>query len=170
MTSPASGSDPLAYAAALKSPEERRAELRRMRAIATALLIAMTLIFLATRRAPASWAWASYLGAFAEAGMVGACADWFAVVALFRHPLGIPIPHTAVVPENKPRIGAALGRFIANNFLSTRVAAARLASIDPVGLATQWLGDPRNAQAISAAAGRLVPHAIDALPREALAD
>ena len=170
MTSPASGSDPLAYAAALKSPEERRAELRRMRAIATALLIAMTLIFLATRRAPASWAWASYLGAFAEAGMVGACADWFAVVALFRHPLGIPIPHTAVVPENKPRIGAALGRFIANNFLSTRVAAARLASIDPIGLATQWLGDQRNAQAISAAAGRLVPHAIDALPREALAD
>jgi len=162
--------DPLAYAAVLKGPEARRAELRRMRAIATSLLIVMTLIFVLTRRAPANWVWASYLGAFAEAGMVGACADWFAVVALFRHPLGVPIPHTAVVPENKRRIGAAMGRFIANNFLSTRVAAARLASIDPIGAATQWLADERNAQAIAAAAGRFVPHAIEALPREALAD
>jgi uncharacterized membrane-anchored protein YjiN (DUF445 family) len=170
MNSEAPGADPLAFAAVLKSPEQRRAELRRMRAIATTLLIVMTLIFLATRRAPASWAWAPYLGAFSEAGMVGACADWFAVVALFRHPLGIPIPHTAVVPENKRRIGAALGRFIANNFLSTRVAAARLAAIDPVGIATQWLTDERNAQAIASAAGRLVPHAIDAMPREAVAD
>ena len=73
-----------------------------------------------------AWLWAPYLGAFAEAGMVGACADWFAVVALFRRPLGLPIPHTAVVPENKRRIGAALGRFITNNFLSPRVAIARL--------------------------------------------
>jgi hypothetical protein len=64
------------------------------------------------RRAPGDWIWAPYLSAFAEAGMVGACADWFAVVALFRRPLGLPIPHTAVVPENKRRIGAAMGRFI----------------------------------------------------------
>ena len=78
------------------------------------------------RRAPPDWAWAPYLSAFAEAGMVGACADWFAVVALFRRPLGLPIPHTAVVPENKRRIGAAMGRFITNNFLSPRVAIARL--------------------------------------------
>src|SRR5208283_5941952 len=97
------------YAVLLKSPEARRAELRRMRTIATSLLALMTLIFVATRFAPPGWVWAAYLGAFAEAGMVGACADWFAVVALFRSPLGLPIPHTAVVQENKRRIGAALG-------------------------------------------------------------
>ena len=159
--------DPLAYSAVLKSPEQRRAELRRMRAIATALLVAMTLIFLLTRRAPANWVWASYLGAFAEAGMVGACADWFAVVALFRHPLGIPIPHTAVVPENKARIGAALGRFIANNFLSPRIAIARLASVDAVGHAARWLEDERNARSITAGARRLVPLALDLVPKAA---
>ncbi len=157
---------PAGYEQALKSPEARRAELWRMRTIATSLLVLMTLIFVATRFAPQSWAWAPYLGAFAEAGMVGACADWFAVVALFRHPLGLPIPHTAVVPENKQRIGAAMGRFIANNFLSPRVAAARLRSIDVIGLAAAWLADARNADAIAAAAGRLVPHALAALPRE----
>ena len=97
------------------------------------------------------------LGAFAEAGMVGACADWFAVVALFRCPLGLPIPHTAVVPENKRRIGPALGRFITNNFLSPRVAIARLSSVDAVGLAARWLEDDRNARAIAAGAARAIP-------------
>jgi uncharacterized membrane-anchored protein YjiN (DUF445 family) len=170
MTITARETEPFGYAGVLKSPEQRRYELRRMQAIATTLLLAMALVYLGTRFAPESWVWAPYLRAFAEAGMVGACADWFAVVALFRHPLGLPIPHTAVVPENKRRIGAALGRFIANNFLSPRVALARLASIDPVGIAAQWLEDERNAQAISTAAGRLVPHAIEALPQEAVAE
>ena len=141
-----------------------------MRTIATMLLVLMSAIFLATRRAPASWVWAPYLGAFAEAGMVGACADWFAVVALFRRPLGLPIPHTAVVPENKKRIGAALGRFITNNFLSPRIAMARLASVDAVGLAARWLEDEGNAQAIAAGAGRLVQYALDLLPRVAFAE
>ncbi len=127
------------FAIAPKGPEERRAELRRMRTIATSLLVGMTLIFIATRFAPPGWVWAPYLGAFAEAGMIGACADWFAVVALFRHPLGLPIPHTAIVPENKRRIGAALGRFVTNNFLSPRVAAERLRAIDLVGLAARGL-------------------------------
>jgi len=166
MTAPAREAGPLGYEIALKSPEERRAELRRMRTIATSLLALMTTIFIATRFAPAGWVWAPYLGAFAEAGMVGACADWFAVVALFRHPLGLPIPHTAVVPDNKRRIGVAMGRFAANNFLSARVAAARLRSIDVVGLAAAWLADERNAQAIAATAGRLVPYATAALPQE----
>src|SRR5271165_15389 len=136
-------------AVVVQSPEARRAELRRMRTIATSLRVAMTLIFIATRFAPPSWVWAPYLGAFAEAGMIGACADWFAVVALFRHPLGLPIPHTAVVPENKQRIGASLGRFVTNNFLSPRVLAARLRAIDVVGLAAAWLADERNARAVS---------------------
>ena len=128
----------------------------------------MAAIYLATRQAPASWVWAAYLGAFAEAGMVGACADWFAVVALFRRPLGLPIPHTAVVPENKRRIGAAMGRFITNNFLSPRVAIARLASVDFAGLAARWLGDERNTRAIAEGAGRLITYALDLVPKAAL--
>jgi uncharacterized membrane-anchored protein YjiN (DUF445 family) len=148
-----------------KTQAERRAELRRMRAIATMLLVLMAAIYLAVRRAPPNWAWAPYLGAFAEAGMVGACADWFAVVALFRRPLSLPIPHTAVVPENKRRIGAAMGRFITNNFLSPRVAIARLASVDFVGLAARWLEDERNARAVAVAAGRAIPYALDLVPK-----
>src|SRR6202789_4725882 len=128
----------LRYSDVFKTQAERRSELRRMRTIATMLLVLMAAIYVAMRRAPASWAWAPYLAAFAEAGMVGACADWFAVVALFRRPLGLPMPHTGVVPENKRRIGAAMGRFITNNFLSPRVAIARLASVDFVGLAARW--------------------------------
>ncbi len=139
-----------------------------MRTVATLLLVLMAVIFLALRRAPPGWVWAPYLSAFAEAGMVGACADWFAVVALFRRPLGLPIPHTAVVPENKRRIGAAMGRFITNNFLSPRVAIARLSSVDFVGLAARWLEDERNARAAAAAAGRAIPYALDVLPKGAI--
>jgi uncharacterized membrane-anchored protein YjiN (DUF445 family) len=159
---------PLGYADAFKSEAQRRAELRRMRLIATMLLVLMAAIYVALRRAPAAWVWAPYLSAFAEAGMVGACADWFAVVALFRHPLGLPIPHTAVVPENKRRIGAAMGRFITNNFLSPRVAIARLASVDFAGLAARWLEDERNARAVAAGAGRTIPYALDLVPKAAI--
>jgi uncharacterized membrane-anchored protein YjiN (DUF445 family) len=153
---------------AFKTQIERRAELRRMRTIATMLLVLMAAIYLALRRAPANWVWAPYVSAFAEAGMVGACADWFAVVALFRRPFGLPIPHTAVVPENKRRIGAAMGRFITNNFLSPRVAIARLASVDFVGLAARWLEDERNARSVAAAAGRAIPYALDLVPKAAI--
>jgi uncharacterized membrane-anchored protein YjiN (DUF445 family) len=159
---------PLGHYGAVKTQAQQRAELRRMRTIATMLLVLMAAIYLLMRRAPPSWAWAPYLGAFAEAGMVGACADWFAVVALFRHPLGLPIPHTAVVPENKRRIGPALGRFITNNFLSPRVAIARLSSVDAAGLAARWLADERNARAVAAGTGRLIPAALDLVPKAAI--
>ncbi|HEY1884492.1 MAG TPA: DUF445 domain-containing protein [Roseiarcus sp.] len=161
---------PLGYSDAFKSQVERRTELRRMRTIATMLLFLMAAIYVAMRRAPTTWIWAPYLSAFAEAGMVGACADWFAVVALFRRPLGLPIPHTAVVPENKRRIGAAMGRFITNNFLSPRVAIARLASVDFVGLAARWLEDQRNARSVAAAVGRAIPYALDLVPKAAIGE
>ena len=93
----------------------------------------MTAIFVATTVAKLDWPWLPYLRAFAEAGMVGACADWFAVVALFRRPLGLPIPHTGIVPNNKERIGGALGRFITNNFLTAPALNERLARVDVVG-------------------------------------
>ena len=100
----------------LPPDDPRRQGLRRMRWLATALLVAMTALFAATWLVPPTLPGIDYVRAFAEAGMVGACADWFAVVALFRHPFGIPIPHTAIVPQSKQRIAVALGRFIANNF------------------------------------------------------
>jgi uncharacterized membrane-anchored protein YjiN (DUF445 family) len=159
---------PLGSSGAFKTQAERRRELRRMRTIATLLLVLMAAIYLAMRRAPPHWIWAPYLSAFAEAGMVGACADWFAVVALFRHPLGLPIPHTAVVPENKRRIGAAMGGFITHNFLSPRVAIARLSSVDFAGLAARWLEDERNARAAATATARAIPYALDLLPKGAI--
>ena len=76
-----------------------------------------------------------YVAAFAEAAMVGAIADWFAVVALFRHPLGLPIPHTAIIPSNKDRIGENLATFICANFLSTEQVLAKLAQFDPAASA-----------------------------------
>src|SRR5438105_10803705 len=80
--------------------EVKRAALKRMRTIALLLLVVMTVIFVITSVIQADWPWLPYVRAFAEAGMVGACADWFAVVALFRHPLWLPIPHTAIIPNN----------------------------------------------------------------------
>src|ERR1700730_16903168 len=122
-------SAPIAEAA----EDPRVAGLRRMRIIATLLLVAMTAVFIAASFAEVRWPWLAYVRAFAEAGMVGACADWFAVVALFRHPLGIPIPHTAIIPSNRDRIGPALGRFITNNFLDVKVAHERLVQVDILG-------------------------------------
>jgi uncharacterized membrane-anchored protein YjiN (DUF445 family) len=144
--------------AAQPDKDARRADLRRMRTIATLLLVAMAVVFAATTVADASLPWLPYVRAFAEAGMVGACADWFAVVALFRHPLGIPIPHTAIIPSNKERIGPALGRFITNNFLDVKVAHERLAQVDMVGRLAHWLNDPM-------IRGQLVDNAYRALPR-----
>jgi hypothetical protein len=122
--------------------EERRAllrrGLRRMRTVATLLLLLMTAIFVATTMTKLDWPWIPYLRAFAEAGMVGACADWFAVVALFRRPLGLPIPHTGIIPNNKERIGGALGRFMTNNFLTAPVLEERLGRVDIVGSVARW--------------------------------
>jgi len=150
--------------------DHRRAGLRRMRTIATLLLILMTAVFVATTLTRFDWPWLPYLRAFAEAGMVGACADWFAVVALFRHPLGIPIPHTGIVPANKARIGAALGRFIATNFLTAKVTGERLAEIDVVGEVARWMADPTNAERIARYVGLLLPRLIRALPGPQIKD
>lgn len=120
-----------------------------MRAIATLLLVVMTLIFVVTTATRLNWPWLPYLRAFAEAGMVGACADWFAVVALFRRPFGLPIPHTGIVPNNKDRIGAALGQFITKNFLTLNVIGKKLARIDTLGYVARWLIDPVNSKQIA---------------------
>ena len=148
------------------TPDTRLRDLQRMRFFATALLVLMFLIFVATSFAEAQWPWLAYPRAFAEAGMIGACADWFAVVALFRHPFGIPIPHTAIVPRSKERIGVAIGRFTANNFLSPRVLAERIREVDIAGWISRWLAKPGNAHSIAQRAASVLQQLLRSLPRE----
>jgi uncharacterized membrane-anchored protein YjiN (DUF445 family) len=137
-----------------------------MRRLATALLALMSAIFVATYVTTFEWTWLAYLRAFAEAGMIGACADWFAVVALFRHPLGLPIPHTAIVPHNKERIGGAIGRFISNNFLSPKVLTAKIREVDPAGWMARWLSEPENADRVARRVTAALPRIVRALPRD----
>lgn len=112
------------------------------------LLAAAALYALAAGRTGEHVAW-GYVAAFAEAAMVGALADWFAVVALFRHPLGLPIPHTAVIPRHKDRIGHALGAFLGTHFLATDLVAARLREFDGAARVARWLAEPRHAAAVA---------------------
>jgi uncharacterized membrane-anchored protein YjiN (DUF445 family) len=154
-----------------RSTEDPRVgDLRRMRVIATLLLVAMTVVFAATSLAQVRWEWLAYVRAFAEAGMVGACADWFAVVALFRRPLGLPIPHTGIVPRNKARIAGALGRFITNNFLTPKVLSEKLVQVDAAQWIADWLGSPDNARRVAHNAARVVPEVVRALPRDLISD
>jgi uncharacterized membrane-anchored protein YjiN (DUF445 family) len=124
----------------------------------------MAAIFIVTTAVKLDWPWIRYVRAFAEAGMVGACADWFAIVALFRRPLRLPIPHTGIVPNNKDRIGKALGNFITNNFLTAAVMNERLARIDMVGALARWLSEPANAKRLGDYVALQLPRIADALP------
>jgi uncharacterized membrane-anchored protein YjiN (DUF445 family) len=154
------------FAMQSEAADLRLRDLRRMRFLATALLALMFFIFLATSLVVQQWPWLAYVRAFAEAGMIGACADWFAVVALFRHPLGIPIPHTAIVPNSKERIGVAIGRFTTNNFLSPKVLATRLREVDIAGWLARWLSDPANANSTGQRIASALPQALRSLPRD----
>jgi uncharacterized membrane-anchored protein YjiN (DUF445 family) len=121
----------------------------KMRRIATGLLAMMAVIFVAARLLQPRYPWLSFVVSFAEAAMVGALADWFAVTALFRHPLGIPIPHTAIVPANKDRIGSSVANFLEHNFMTREVLAEELRHIDFAGAAAHWLCEPRNSREVA---------------------
>ena len=118
---------------------QQLAQLNRMRRIATGLLVLMALLFLAARLMQGRYPFLSFVAAFAEASMVGALADWFAVSALFRRPFGLPIPHTAIIPENKDRIGESLGNFLQHNFMTREVLGEELAQVDFAGAGATWL-------------------------------
>ena len=113
-----------------------------MRLAATGLLVAMAALFLVSRTLVSAHPGWGFVRAFAEAAMVGGLADWFAVTALFRHPLGLPIPHTAIVPRNKDRIGDQLAQFLRDNFLITGVIARRMRRLDVAEAISRWLTDP----------------------------
>jgi uncharacterized membrane-anchored protein YjiN (DUF445 family) len=148
--------------------DDRRAELKRMRAIATLLLVAMTIVFVATTITKQDQPWIPYLRAFSEAAMVGACADWFAIVALFRRPFGLPIPHTGIIPANQKLIGEALGRFITNNFLTRETTSRKLIEMDVAGSIARWLNEPVNAGRLAHYGSRLLPEILTHVPRQRL--
>ena len=120
-----------------------------MQRTATGLLAAMTVVFVVASFLQRRWEWMGFVRAVAEAAMVGGVADWFAVTALFRHPLGVPIPHTAIIPARKDRIGRSLGGFVQANFLSAAVLEARLAAFRPTERLARWLAEPENARRIA---------------------
>jgi uncharacterized membrane-anchored protein YjiN (DUF445 family) len=140
----------------------QRRSLRRNRLIATALLGIMAALFIATIAVPQPGFWTLLVRATAEAAVVGALADWFAVTALFRRPLGLPIPHTAIVPKSKDRIGEGLATFIDRNFLTPDLIRAKLRSIDVVRLLADWLSGPANADAVADRLVRVMPHLLSA--------
>ena len=108
----------------------RVARLRNMKAWALALLIIATVIFIVARLFEGRYPWLGIVRATAEASMVGGIADWFAVTALFKHPMGIPIPHTAIIPTRKDRVGVTLGAFVQKNFLHKDVIVAKLHTLN----------------------------------------
>ncbi|MFJ5719782.1 DUF445 domain-containing protein [Streptomyces sp. NPDC093149] len=143
---------PLASFAYTAADEEKRRGVRRMKTTATGLLLLVALVYVL-----ATWAknagvggWPGFVAAAAEAGMVGALADWFAVTALFKRPLGLPIPHTAIIPTKKDQLGASLGSFVGENFLSGDVVRSRIHSLGIGGRLGAWLAEPQHADRVTA--------------------
>jgi uncharacterized membrane-anchored protein YjiN (DUF445 family) len=150
--------------------KERDDELRTMRRIATALLLLMAVLFVAGKYLEQNYHvnW-GFLRAFAEAGMIGGLADWFAVTALFRYPLGIRIPHTAIIPNNKERIGRTLAAFLRSNFLTTKIVARRVQRMDVSGAMGRFLTSPTGGEGrMRMGASRLASDIIGALDDERL--
>ena len=141
----------------------RRRGLRRMRSVALSLLVLAAVIYVATLHAGGGWA---YLNAASEAAMVGALADWFAVTALFRHPLGLPIPHTAIVPTRKDALADSLEQFVTENFLSEQVVADKMRTAEVSRRAGEWLAAGNHAERIVAEGARAVGAALPKLGDE----
>ncbi|MET9383449.1 DUF445 domain-containing protein [Streptomyces sp. NPDC002928] len=132
--------------------EEKQRGVRRMKLTAAGLLLFVAVVYVLATWAGHSGAgtWTAYFAAAAEAGMVGALADWFAVTALFRHPLGLPIPHTAIIPNKKDQLGVSLGEFVGENFLSEDVVRQRLRAVGIGSRLGAWLAEPEHADRVTA--------------------
>ncbi|WP_405498723.1 DUF445 domain-containing protein [Nocardia sp. NBC_00511] len=147
----------------------KQRELRRMKAIATGFLAAATVIYIVC-----AWlgsrgdvgAWVGYVKAASEAGMVGALADWFAVTALFRHPLGLPIPHTAIIRKKKDQVGEGLGEFVRTNFLSPDAVALKVNSAQIPARLGRWIADPEHAERVSDEAATMLRAVVGVLRDE----
>ncbi|MEX1907745.1 DUF445 domain-containing protein [Janibacter sp. Y6] len=149
--------------------QARRAGLRRMRVVATSLLVLAAVVYLLTVRMDHDGVW-GYVNTAAEAAMVGAMADWFAVTALFKHPLGLPIPHTALIKRRKDELGRSLEEFVAQNFLTEEIARERLASAE-VGLRLgRWLARPASRERVLTGIARAGRPALERMSDEDVED
>jgi uncharacterized membrane-anchored protein YjiN (DUF445 family) len=139
-------------------------KLQRMKMLATGLLLLAGLVYVAAIALEPGYPWLHYVAAAAEAAMIGAIADWFAVVALFHHPLNLSfIPHTAILPRNKARIAQGLSQFIQQNFLSAAAVVARIAAFRPAQTLCNWLLKPHNAETLAGYFTRLVAYGLTAI-------
>lgn len=137
--------------------------LAKSKALATAFLVAAFILFVVAKRYQDGAVYWGYLIAFAEAAMVGAMADWFAVTALFRRPLGLPFPHTAIIPRNKARIASNLGDFICEHFLSTEQVMQKITQTQLPRKVMRWLAKKQNAQLIAGYTALVAQHSLTAL-------
>jgi uncharacterized membrane-anchored protein YjiN (DUF445 family) len=145
---------------------ERRQGLRKMKVVALSFLIGATVVYLVCSWATKGLAdpgWVGYVKAAAEAGMVGALADWFAVTALFKHPLGIPIPHTAIIKRKKDQLGEGLGTFVRENFMSPEVVETKLREAEVAGRLGKWLSEPQHAERVAAEASTVLRVVVEML-------
>ncbi|MGL3151002.1 DUF445 domain-containing protein [Microbacterium sp. A82] len=157
---------------ALLSPadQERLRALRRMKAIAVGALVFMAVVFVIAFWLQSRHPWLGYVRAAAEGGMVGALADWFAVTALFRKPLGLPIPHTAIIPNRKDEIGRTLGEFVETNFLAADVVRTKLASTAIARRAGEWLREEAHAERVAAEGATIATAVLNALSDDDVRD
>src|SRR5258708_808911 len=146
----------------------RAAALKRIKLLATLLLVGTAVLCGVARHfEPTHWAW-GYVASFAAAATVGGLADWYAVVALFRRPLGLPIPHTAIIPRNHQRIAENLGAFIETNFLASEAVEKKLGEVDFATQVAEWLSDRERSAALAGVGLKLLPHTLTALDQAGL--
>jgi uncharacterized membrane-anchored protein YjiN (DUF445 family) len=150
--------------------EAKLTALRRTKAIATGALAACVAVFAAAKSLEPRWPLLGFVAAFAEAAIIGGIADWYAVVALFRRPLGLPIPHTAIIPANQTRMADNLGHFIEVNFLAEKPIKQKLREVDFAALVADWLSEPRRADGLSRFVLRLMPQTLSAIEQSGLRD
>lgn len=143
--------------------QRQRRDLKRTHAVATGLLVTMAVVFLATEMVAEPGFWVRLLRAGTEAALVGGLADWFAVTALFRHPFGIPVPHTALIPRNKDRIGEGLGSFVERHFLDPNEVTRKLRDIDVAWRISVWLSTEEHAGALAKRLVGVVPYLVRSL-------
>ena len=161
-----SSSSPRAPLAASLDDPERARDLAHMKRLATGLFLVAAAVFLGCLLlGEDTGAWVGYVRATAEASMVGALADWFAVTALFRHPMRLPIPHTAIIPRKKDQIGASLGTFVQHNFLTRSVVEDKLTTIDVPGRLGAFLAAPGRAERLAGDAGAVL-HSVAGLLKD----
>ncbi|WP_347976131.1 DUF445 domain-containing protein [Microbacterium sp. ProA8] len=150
--------------------QERRRGLRTMKGVALGALVFMAVLFAFSFAFQQDVPALAYVRAAAEGGMVGALADWFAVTALFRHPLGIPIPHTAIIPSRKDEIGQTLGEFVETEFLRGDVVRAKLEQTSIAARLGEWLSQPEHAERVAAEASVMASSVLQALSDDDVRD